>query len=154
MNLRGELLEWSRRDQAMRQAPFDAAVWHQFDEAATAWFKHVAAEHSWPSRAAVGDEGLAAAWLLAQHSPDLGFQKRCLELLLALPEAEVPQTHIAYLWDRVCIREGRAQRFGTQVRPNDRGQWVPFELEAPEQVDERRRAFGLEPLAEYLKQFS
>lgn len=55
---------------------------------------------------------------------------------------------LAYLTDRVLLAEGQPQEYGTQVRDGR-----PRELRAPESVDERRAAVGLEPLAAYLEGF-
>lgn len=117
-------------DQQMRTGPVDAAAWLVFDTESTALLREIVAAHGWPSRSLVGEDDALAAWLLA------------------LPHSEVDPHHPAYLHDRICIRERRAQRYGTQVRPD--GQ--PFELEAGD-VDGRRAEIGLEPLAEYLKRF-
>lgn len=142
--LRARLMARMETDSQLRTGPVDAAAWLAFDLESTALLQEIIAAHGWPSRSLVGEDGATAAWLLAQHSPDLAFQKEVLALLTASDEVN-PQ-HAAYLHDRICIREGRAQRYGTQLRPD--GQ--PFELEAGE-VDDRRAAVGLGPLAEYLE---
>jgi hypothetical protein len=54
------------------------------------------------------------------------------------------------LEDRVRMFEGRPQLYGTQLEPDDEGRPRPYPIEDPEGVDERRRAVGLEPLAERL----
>ena len=133
-------------DSQLRTGPVDAAAWLAFDLESTALLQEIIAAHGWPSRSLVGEDGATAAWLLAQHSPDLAFQREVLALLTVSDEAD--PRHAAFLHDRICIREGRAQRFGTQLRPD--GQ--PFGLEAGD-VDERRATVGLEPLAEYLNRF-
>lgn len=66
------------------------------------------------------------------------------------PEGEVDSEHVAYLTDRVLVGEGKPQRYGTQLENKD-GNLTPYPLEDPETVDERRRAVGMSPLAEYLK---
>lgn len=132
----------------MRSGPVDAAVWLAFDTESTRVLREVVAREGWPGRSRVGEDGATAAFLLAQHSPDLAFQKEVLGLLHAQPPGEVDPTHTAYLHDRICIREGRPQRYGTQVQAD--GQ--PFPLE-PGDVDLRRAGEGLEPLAAYLRLF-
>ncbi|MFK7601472.1 DUF6624 domain-containing protein [Deinococcus sp. SM5_A1] len=134
-------------DIQMRRAEVDAAAWLAFDTESTALLRETIAAHGWPSRSLVGEDGATAAWLLTQHSPDLEFQREVLALLIASEETD--SRHAAYLHDRICIREGRPQRYGTQLRPD--GQ--PFELEAGD-VDERRAAVGLGPLADDLARFT
>ena len=139
------LLEWRRRDQDLRQNSPDYRAWLEFDSAATAWLKAEIAARGWPVQ--VGDDGAAAAWLIAQHSPDLEFQKACLELLRGLPESLVNAQHVAYLHDRICIREGKPQRYGTQSRPRASGEeWELFPLEDANTVNVERKRIGLEPL--------
>lgn len=132
----------------MRSGPVDAAAWLAFDTESTRVLREVATRAGWPGRSQVGEDGTTAAFLLAQHSPDLAFQKEVLARLHAQPPGEVDPAHAASLHDRICIREGRPQRYGTQVGPD--GQ--PFALESGE-VDARRAGVGLGPLADYLAQF-
>lgn len=56
----------------------------------------------------------------------------------------------ALLYDRLQLRLGGMQRYGSQVHRGDRGPYVPG-LEEPEEVDERREELGMVPLAEYLE---
>jgi uncharacterized protein DUF6624 len=139
-------------DQALRRLPLDepglvdrlAAV----DEDNQAWLRRLVEERGWQGRTVVGAGGAQDAWLLAQHAPDLDFQVRCRDLVAAAVDAgEATPAQLAYLDDRVRMRQGRAQRYGTQVRMGADGHPAPFEIEEPDGVDDRRRAVGLGPLA-------
>lgn len=107
-------------------------------------------EHGWPTLSAVGEEGVEAAWLVAQHAisrPDL--QRRWLALLIEVAGAdEVPAWQVAYLADRIRVNGRRPQIYGTQLDWNERGELVPQPIEAPAEVDKRRAEVGLVPLAE------
>ena len=59
----------------------------------------------------------------------------------------------ALLYDRLQLMSGGRQRYGTQVVVRKDGSQVVSRLEAPDRVDERRRAIGLGPLADYLALF-
>jgi hypothetical protein len=144
-------------DQALRRLPMDEPG--LFDRLAAvdadnqAWLQRVVEERGWPGRSLVGPDGAHNAWLLAQHLPDLDLQVRCRDLVAAaVGTGEATPAQLAYLDDRVRMRQGRAQRYGTQIRIVD-DRPVPFELEDPDGVDERRRAVGLEPLADYVAGF-
>jgi len=106
----------------------------------------------WPSESMVGEHGAAAAGLIAQHAigePD--FQRRCLVALRDAAERdEVPAWQPAMLEDRIRVFEGRLQRYGTQLDVDDDGVLRPHPIEDANGVEERRRAVGLEPLAERL----
>jgi hypothetical protein len=91
-------------------------------------------------------------FLIVQHSPAPQFQKQCLELLeQAVQQDEADRINLAYLTDRVRISEGKSQVYGTQGQTTQFGAIVPFPIEDEEHVDERRKAIGLEPVAEYFK---
>jgi hypothetical protein len=158
MNLREELLRRRERDQApMRQMrigqPVDPDLTAQLDStirANTAWLGGVIQEWGWPGRSLVGDDGADAAWLLAQHSDhDPAFQRTCLDVLAAAVErGDASQRNLAYLTDRVLLKERGTQVYGTQFTSGSGGP-EPQPIEDPEGVDERRAAMGLGSLAEY-----
>jgi hypothetical protein len=51
----------------------------------------------------------------------------------------------AYLYDRVAVAEQRPQRYGSQYGADG----TPEPIEDPDHVDERRKAVGLDTMAEY-----
>jgi hypothetical protein len=70
----------------------------------------------WPGRGIVGEEGAAAAWLIVHHADDLDLQRSCLPLLArAVEEGDAPSTHLEWLTDRVLLREGRPEMYGTHA---------------------------------------
>jgi hypothetical protein len=115
----------------------------------TARLREIVARYGWPGKSLVGEKAAHAAWLLAQHADaDRAFQRRCLDLMEKSAAGEVSPKDVAYLTDRVLLAAGKRQRFGTQFERADGGSPVLRPLEDPEHVDERRRAVGLEPLAD------
>ena len=158
-----ELAQRVEEDQALRtQAMGDGVVDREFvervmacDAANTAWLKTLVAEHGWPGKSRVGEQGSANAWLLVQHADlDVDFQEQCLALLRdAVASGEADAKHQAYLEDRVAMHRGRPQRYGTQFRPSADGGYEPYTLEDSARVDEWRASVGLEPLAEYARRF-
>lgn len=73
-----------------------------------------------------------------------------LKELEALPKGHTDSKRIGYLWDRVALADKRLQRYGTQGQCTG-GIWTPKEVEDPEHLDERRKALGMEPIAEHAK---
>lgn len=117
--------------------------------------KEIIAEHGWPGRSRVGDDGASAAWLLVQHADlDRAFQKECVALMEAAVQAgKARPADWAYLVDRVRVGEGKPQVYGTQfMQVGD--QLSPQPIEDPEHVDERRAAVGLGSLANYAQSFA
>lgn len=116
------------------------------------WLKGVIDKTGWPGEARVGKVGAHAAWLLVQHADaDRPFQKRCLELLeKAVSAKDAAAVDLAYLTDRVLVGEGKKQRYGTQLLTKD-GKLTPQPVEDEAKLDERRKALGLQPMAEYIR---
>ena len=111
--------------------------------------------HGWPGVSLVGVEGAEAAWLLAQHSTivDLPLAQRCVDLLAeAVARGEAPARHLAILTDGVRWQEGRPQVYGSMHVVDPRSHTVvPWPIEDPEGVDERRTAAGLPDLAAHTR---
>jgi Family of unknown function (DUF6624) len=117
----------------------------------TARMKAVVAQHGWPGRSLVGDDGAHAAWLLVQHA-EVSFMAQCLPLMdRAVSADEASPTDYAYLLDRVRMNQGKPQVYGTQFISGADGKLGLHPIEDPEHVDERRRAVGLPSMAEYEK---
>jgi hypothetical protein len=170
-DLRSELLRRVKIDQGARLALIEFTKQHGPDPASkkaeyeklrhaveladrenTARLAEVIAKSGWPTVTQVGADGAHAAWLLVQHADaNAKFQRQCLDLMTKVPKAEVSQTDVAYLTDRVLLAEGKKQMYGTQFTSVG-GKWEPRPLEDPTKVDERRKAVGLPPLADYVKQ--
>jgi hypothetical protein len=137
-----------------KQAEYEKVVARMIEVDAdnTKWLKSVVEEHGWPGNSLVGADGAKSAWLLVQHADaDPKFQRRCLDLMTALPKGEVLPSNLAYLTDRVLLAEGKKQLYGTQFISVD-GQWQPRPIEDEANVDKRRAEAGLPPLAEYAKE--
>ena len=69
-------------------------------------------------------------------------------IMAKLSPRQVSQIEVAYLTDRVLLAEGKKQVYGTQVGED----YKPRSLEDEENVDKRKAAVGLPPLAEYLEE--
>ena len=66
----------------------------------------------------------------------------------AVAEGEAIPAHLAYLEDRVRVRAGLPQLYGTQFTVIS-GAFGPHPIEDPQRLDERRAASGLEPFSDY-----
>lgn len=112
--------------------------------------KEIIAEYGWPGRSLVGEDGMIAAWFIAQHAiGDPPFQRKALKLLKAAHrKGEVSAQAVAFLQDRICVFEGRPQVYGTQFEPDEHGVYRPCQMIDPERANERRKAIGMEALEE------
>lgn len=118
------------------------------DAASTAFMKDALARIDWFTIGEYGEETDRMAWLLIQHTNDDDFQAEVLSRLERLaPQGQTSGRNYAMLHDRVAVRAGRLQRYGTQGICMG-GRWIPTEMEDREHVETRREALGLEPLPE------
>ena len=153
--LRRELLAMVEADQRVRKGitlpmtPEKLAQMDDIDARHTATMRKITTAHGWPGRSLVGEDGAHAAWLLVQHA-DASFMAECLPLMKqAASRDEASPKDYAYLLDRVLMKEGKPQVYGTQFTSDADGKLVAHPIEAADQVDDRRRAIGLPPMAEY-----
>ena len=119
----------------------------------TAWLREQVRAHGWFDRSRYGAEADEAAWLMVQHADRTpAFQGEMLPLLEELAAAgESSRQLVAYLWDRVAVKEGRPQRYGTQMECAA-GETRPIGgLEDAAHVEERRAAIGMMTYATYLQ---
>ena len=127
----------------------------EIDKRNLARLEEIVKQHGWPGRGLVGEEASMAAFLILQHA-DLTSQKKYFPLLKkAAAEGDARLADAAMLEDRILMREGKKQIYGTQVRsgPETGRKLELYPIEDELHVEERRAAVGLPPLADYLKLF-
>ncbi len=164
--LREDLLAMEVADQDIRQEfikvlsvhPTDSLAlvkvdrkMYSLDSANTAILKRIIDQYGWPGRDLVGREGTEAAFLILQHSPDTLFQRECVPFIKkAYYAGEVTASDFSVFIDRVLVREGKPQLYGTQANIVD-GRIILDAIADSANVDTRRAKLGLPSLAEYIK---
>lgn len=105
----------------------------------------ILSQHGFPRKEQVGDFGNQAAWLVFQHA-DLDHQKRLLpQMEAAVSRGDIAPLYLALLRDRIDVREGRPQRYGTQI--DGKGNLAPL-LDAS-CVNKWRQEVGLPPIEQF-----
>ncbi len=105
----------------------------------------ILSQHGFPRKEQVGDFGNQAVWLVFQHA-DLDYQKRFLpQLESAVSRGDIAPVFLALLRDRIDVREGRPQRYGTQIDSN--GHLAPL-LDAS-RVNQWRQEVGLPAIEQF-----
>ena len=105
----------------------------------------ILSQHGFPLKEQVGDFGNQATWLVFQHA-DLDFQKRFLpQLEAAVSHGDIAPLYLALLRDRIDVREGRPQRYGTQI--DEKGNLAPL-LDAS-RVNQWRQEVGLPSIEQF-----
>ncbi len=111
----------------------------------------IVAKNGWPKKSDVGPLGATAAFLIVQHAP-LDFQLKHIDHLReAAMSGEAEKSTVALLEDRVLIRQGKPQRFASQVDTKGGVSLLPTEDEA--NLAARCKTMGLGPICEYLGRF-
>lgn len=108
------------------------------------WLKQIVSQEGWLSEEKVGKQGELYAWLIVQHSDDIEFQKLCLRLLNDLPKTKERNQHIAYLTDRILVKEDKKQIYGTQFSNGK-----PYSILDENNLDKRRNEMSLGSFKEY-----
>ena len=158
MSIADTLLLLERRDTELRQQLIREGrlgdgyhpAMERLHDANAGELRKIIAEIGYPTAAKVGPEASRAAWVVVQHAighPAL--LRRCATLLAeAVNDGEADPLPLAYLTDRIAVREGRPQRYGTQFDWDESGQLSPNPCDDPDRVAARRLSLGLPSLAE------
>jgi len=156
--LRDELITMGDADQEVRdrwaadqQNQTIRAEAKALSEKQVARLRAIIAEHGWPTFSLVGKKAGNAAWLIAQHGGK-DFLHEVLPLMkVAAEKNEMLPGNYALSIDRTRIQDGLKQLYGSQFDIKN-GKCEPLPIEDAEHVDERRKAMGLAPLADYTKE--
>lgn len=156
--LREELLRMRETDQRHRTqenpSPEAMRAQAELDRANVRRLEEIVASQGWPGASRVGQDASVAAFLVLQHA-EQAVQERMLPLVRdAAASGELLPSMAAMLEDRVRMRRGEKQLYGTQLREDPAtGRAALWPVEDEAQVDARRAAVGLPPLAMYLRGF-
>ncbi|MBY0432521.1 MAG: hypothetical protein K2U26_00255 [Cyclobacteriaceae bacterium] len=112
-------------------------------------------QYGWLSEAQIGKAGNAALSLVIQHA-DLATQEQYLPMMReAVRQGKARGASLAMLEDRVALEKSGKQIYGTQIRKSKSSDaYVLAPIDAPFQVDARRAALGLGPLADFVSRWN
>jgi hypothetical protein len=113
--------------------------------------KQILDTHGWLGTDIVSEKANTALYLVIQHA-DLAVQEKYLPMMRrAVADGKATASNLAYLEDRVLMRQGKPQRYGSQIVPDKvTGEWILYEVEDPANLDHRRLSVGLGPIQDYL----
>ena len=166
--VRAELVEMGKKDQAIRERS-DAAFspedlrnppprllayikeQNDIDAANLRQLEGIVAKHGWPGSREFGSEASGAAWLILQHAPLESQEKYLPALQRAAVVGDARSADVAMLEDRICVRTGRKQKYGTQIVSNANGEPEVSPVESPDNLAALRKSVGLPPMDEYLR---
>jgi hypothetical protein len=114
--------------------------------------KKILDTRGWLGPDVVGLGGSSTLFLVIQHS-DLKTQEKYLPMMReAVKNGKAQASDLALLEDRVALRQGKKQIYGSQIGTDpETGLSYVLPLSDPEHVDQRRAEVGLQALADYVK---
>jgi hypothetical protein len=109
-------------------------------------------KHGWVGPDKVGGQANQTLFLVIQHA-DLATQQKYLPMMReAVKNKNANSNSLALLEDRVALREGRKQMYGSQIGYDDKTN-KSYVLPLEDNVDKRRAEVGLGLLSDYVKRW-
>lgn len=111
-------------------------------------------ERGWLGKDVIGSDGNMTLFLVIQHA-EIEVQKKYLPMMReAVKKGNAEPSALALLEDRVALREGGKQIYGSQIEQDPKtGEYFISPLFDPDNVDKRRAEVGLEPLQDYVSRW-
>ncbi|GCC50667.1 hypothetical protein SanaruYs_08850 [Chryseotalea sanaruensis] len=112
-------------------------------------------KYGWLGSEIIGESGNSTLFLVIQHS-DIETQVKYLPMMRdAVKNGKAKASSLALLEDRVALRLGNKQIYGSQVSWNMKtNEYYILPLDDPDNVDKRRAAVGLQPLGDYVSNWN
>ena len=141
-----------------RQSDEMKAHWqliHEKDSINLVKIKKILDERGWLGPKIIGNQGNSTLFLVIQHS-DLEAQEEYLPMMRdAVKKGNANPGNLALLEDRVALRKGEKQIYGSQVgRDPETGEYYVLPLIDPDNVDKRRAEVGLGKIQDYISHWN
>jgi hypothetical protein len=116
--------------------------------------KTIIDKYGWLGPDQIGEQGATTLFLVIQHADSLTQVSYAPLLRQAVKSGKAKPQDLALLEDRILVRQGKKQIYGSQVRTNtETGKNEFFPIEDEPNVNKRRNSVGLQPLEDYAKFF-
>lgn len=111
-------------------------------------------ERGWLGPDVIGQQGNSALFLVIQHA-DIATQQKYLPMMRdAVKKGNASPGSLALLEDRVALRTGEKQIYGSQIKTDpETGEHYVMPLADPDNVDKRREEVGLGPIKDYVSRW-
>lgn len=112
-------------------------------------------ERGWPDKKLIGKRGTSTLFLVIQHANQEAQEKYLPLIEKAAAAHNLPKRQYAMFYDRLLLRRGERQIYGTQLAMNNQRK-TPYvlPLEDPLNVDNRRAEMGLNTMQENLNRWN
>ncbi|MDD7914424.1 DUF6624 domain-containing protein [Polaribacter ponticola] len=109
----------------------------------------------WPDKKLIGSRGSSTLFLVIQHANKETQEKYLPMVLKAVEHNNLPKRQFAMFYDRLVLRRGERQVYGTQLAINNESK-KPYvlPLKDPKNVDKRRIKMGLNTMQENMNRWN
>lgn len=111
-------------------------------------------EYGWLGPDVIGVNGNRTLFLVIQHAGHATQLKYLPMMRDAVNNNKANASSLALLEDRVALRNGEKQIYGSQVGRFESGEYYVQPLIDPDNVDKRRAEVGLSPLSDYVSHWN
>lgn len=151
-SVKAELKAIFERDQKTRRGTDSVMFMSYIDSCNQVQVKGLIAKYGWLGNSVIGNYN-QVLFLVFQHA-DLETQVKYFPLLQeSVDKGESSKSYAALLKDRILMRQGKKQIYGSQVVFNNTGGQEFYPIEDEQNVNLRRAKVGLQPIEEYAKYF-
>ena len=124
---------------------------HDADSINSVQVKAILEKYGWLGYKEIGSQANTAIFMVIQHSNQTTQEEYLPMMREAVKNGKAKGNGLALLEDRVALKQGRVQTYGSQVLwSNAKNKYFILPLDNPDKVDIRRAAVGLKPIAEYV----
>jgi len=152
-NLLGEFLE---KYGLSKEEVLDETEFKLSDKIIRTRLKALLETHGFPTKEEVGNDGMQSLFLIIQHADsDVEWRdEQMVHIEQAVKNRDLDPANYAFLHDRINVRKGKKQRFGTQFLKVDVEKNIAKlnPCEDRENLDNRRREIGLMPIDFYKRE--
>jgi hypothetical protein len=112
-------------------------------------------KYGWLGPDVVSEQGNSTLFLVIQHA-DIKTQEKYLPMMReAVKKGNARPSSLALLEDRVLLRTGKNQIYGSQIGTDSKTNTAyVLPLDDPDNVDKRRAEVGLPPIADYISHWN
>lgn len=123
---------------------------HEKDSVNLIKVKKILDTRGWLGTDVIGQNGNSTLFLVIQHA-DFKTQKKYLPMMRkAVKNGKAYASSLAMLEDRVALKQGKRQLYGSQIGRDTSGVYYVLPLVKPKQVNKRRAKMGLGKLENYI----
>jgi hypothetical protein len=150
--IKKELKAIYERDQKTRTGADSAAFMPYIDSCNQVRVKSIIAKYGWMGTSLIGNYN-QALFIVIQHADSATQEKYFPLLQQSVEEGESRPSDMAMMQDRILMRRGEKQIYGSQVVYSKTGEQIFYPIDDEKNVNIRRAKVGLQPMEEYGKYF-